>query len=188
MQLKHMVLAVIIAVIWGFNFIFVQLGLNEVPPLTLCGLRFFLSSVPLVFFVKRPAVSWFWLVLYSCLTFTLQFAFMFLGMKTGASPGLASLLAQTQVFFSFLLAAIFLGERLTHWQVTGVLFAVIGLLVVFEHLGSVDINLKGLLLILVAALMWGSGNICVKKMGKGQGMALIIWASFLAFPPLFLAA
>jgi O-acetylserine/cysteine efflux transporter len=188
MQPKHIVLAILVAVIWGFNFIFVQIGLKEVPPLTLCALRFFLSSVPLVFFVKRPAAPWVWLFLYSCLTFTLQFAFMFLGMKAGASSGIASLLIQSQVFFSFLLAAVFLGERLTYWQVMGVFFAFTGLAVVLENLGGGDITLAGFIWILAAAVMKGAGNLCVKKMGKAQGMGLIVWASFLSFPPLFVVA
>jgi O-acetylserine/cysteine efflux transporter len=188
MQLKHILLAILVAVIWGCNFIFVQFGLQEIPPLALCALRFFLSSIPLVFFVKRPAVSWIWLGSYSFFTFTLQFAFVFLGMKAGAASGIASLLLQIQVFFSFLLAAVFLGERLTQWQMIGAFFAFTGLAVVLEHLGGNDITLVGFLWILAAALMWGGGNLCVKKMGKTQGMGVIVWASLLAFPPLFVAS
>ncbi len=188
MQLKHILLAVLVAIVWGGNFVFVQLGIQEIPPLTLCALRFFLSSIPLVFFIKRPDVPWRWLLAYSFLTFTLHFAFMFLGMKAGTAAGIASLLSQIQVFFSFLLAAVFLGERLTRWQVAGTFFAFIGLLIVLEHLGGGDINLAGCMWILVAAVMWGAGNLCVKKIGTTQGMGLIVWASFLSLPPLFTAS
>ncbi|MDF1646030.1 MAG: EamA family transporter [Legionellaceae bacterium] len=188
MQFKHILLAVFVAIIWGCNFVFVQCGIQEIPPLTLCALRFFLSSVPLVFFVKRPDVPWLWLFLYSFLTFTLHFAFMFFGMKVGAASGIASLLLQIQVFFSFLLAAILLGERLTRWQVAGAFFAFTGLAVVLEHLGGGDITFAGFMWIVAAALMWGAGNLCIKKMDKVQGMRLIVWASFLSFPPLCIAS
>ena len=188
MQAKHIALALLVAFIWGCNFIFVQLGLKEIPPLTLCTLRFFLSSIPLVFFVKRPDVPWSWLILYGFLTFTLHFAFMFLGIKAGASPGIAALLLQIQVFFSFLFSAICLSERLTRWQIMGACFALTGLLIVFEHLGGGDITFTGFKWIMLAAIMWGAGNLCIKKMGAGQGIRLIVWASFLALPPLFLAA
>jgi len=181
-------LAVLVTVIWGFNFIFVHFGLEELPPLTLCALRFFMASVPVVFFVKRPNVSWQLLILYSLLTFALQFAFLFIGMNAGVSPGLTSLLAQTQVFFSFMFAALFLGERLTQWQIIGASLALIGLMVVAEHLGGVDITGVGFVWILLASMAWGAGNTCIKKMGGAQGISLIIWASFLAFPPLFLAS
>jgi len=188
MHPRHIMLAVLVTVIWGFNFIFVHFGLEELPPLTLCALRFFMASVPVVFFVKRPNVSWQLLILYSLLTFALQFAFLFIGMNAGVSPGLTSLLAQTQVFFSFMFAALFLGERLTQWQIIGASLALIGLMVVAEHLGGVDITGVGFVWILLASMAWGAGNTCIKKMGGAQGISLIIWASFLAFPPLFLAS
>lgn len=188
MHPRHIMLAVFVTVIWGFNFVFVHFGLEELSPLTLCALRFFMASVPLVFFIRRPEVSWPLLILYSLLTFALQFAFLFIGMKAGVAPGLTSLLAQTQVFFSFFFAALFLGERLTHWQIMGASLAFTGLLVVAEHLGGVDITSTGFVWILLASMAWGAGNSCIKKMGGAQGLALIIWASFLAFPPLLVSA
>lgn len=188
MHQRHIIFAVLVTVIWGFNFVFVHFGLEELPPLFLCALRFFMASVPLVFFLKRPKVSWPLLILYSFLTFALQFAFLFLGMKAGVAPGLTSLLAQTQVFFSFLFAAVFLGERLTHWQIIGASLAFTGLLVVADHLGGVDITGTGFAWILLASMAWGAGNSCVKKMRGAQGLSLIVWASFLAFPPLLIAS
>jgi len=188
MHPRHIMLAVLVTFIWGFNFVFVHFGLEELPPLTLCALRFFMASVPLVFFMKRPKVSWRLLILYSVLTFALQFAFLFIGMKAGVAPGLTSLLAQTQVFFSFFFAALFLGERLTHWQIMGASLAFTGLLVVAEHLGGVDITGAGFVWILLASMAWGAGNSCIKKMGGAQGLSLIVWASFLAFPLLLIAS
>ncbi|MCH9756664.1 MAG: EamA family transporter [Gammaproteobacteria bacterium] len=188
MQLKHILCGVLIAVIWGCNFIFIRIGLEEIPPLALGAIRFFLSSIPLVFFVKRPAISWKWLLTYSFTTFALQFACLFLGMKAGLTPGLASLLSQIQVFFSFLFAAIFLGERLTRWQIIGAFFAFTGVAVVLEHLDGGDITFVGFAWILAASMVWGMGNSCVKKMGKTQGLSLVVWSSFLAVPPLFLAS
>ena len=188
MQFKHILFGILVAIVWGCNFIFLRVAIEEIPPLALCAIRFFLSGVPLIFFVKRPTVHFGWLSLYSFLTFALQFSFLFLGMKSGVSPGLASLLAQVQVFFSFLFAALFLGERLTHWQLIGACFAFTGVGVVLEHLGGVDITLVGFLWILAASIVWGAGNSCIKKMGKTKGMGLVVWSSFLAFPPLFVAS
>jgi O-acetylserine/cysteine efflux transporter len=117
MRLKHLMLATLVAIIWGCNFIFLRFSLEEIPPLALCALRFFMSSVPLIFWIKRPDGPWRWLCVYSFLTFSLQFAFLFLGMNAGISVGLASLLAQVQVFFSFIFATLCLGERLTRLSV-----------------------------------------------------------------------
>ncbi len=188
MQFKHILFAILVVIVWGCNFIFVRIAIEEIPPLALCAIRFFLASMPLMFFVKRPEVHFGWLCLYSFLTFALHFAFLFLGMNAGVSPGLASLLAQTQVFFSFFFAALFLGERLTHWQMMGACFAFTGVGVVLEHLGGGDITLSGFLWILAASIAWGAGNSCVKKMGKTKGMGLVVWSSFFAFPPLLMAS
>ncbi len=188
MQFKHILFGVLVAIIWGCNFIFVQVAITEIPPLALCAIRFFLSGTPLIFFVKRPDVHFGWLALYSFLTFALQFAFLFLGMKAGITPGLASILLQIQVFISFLFAALLLGERLTQWQIIGACFAFTGVLVVVEHLGGGDITLSGLLWLLAGATAWGAGNTCIKKMGKAKGMGIVVWSSFLAFPPLWVAS
>lgn len=182
MHPRHIMLAVLVMIIWGFNFVFVQLGLEEFPPLALCAARFFLASVPIIFFVKRPKVSWLLIALYSLMAFALHFSFLFLGMKAGVAPGLTSLLAQTQVFFSFIFAALFLGERLTQWQIMGTLLALIGLLVVAEHLNGVDLTGLGFVWIILGSITWGLGNLCIKKMGGSQGLSLIVWSSFLSFP------
>lgn len=182
MHPRHIMLAILVMVIWGFNFVFVQMGLEEFPPLALCALRFLMASVPIIFFIKRPRVSWRLVILYSLLAFALHFSFLFLGMKAGVSPGLTSLLSQTQVFFSFMFAAVFLGERLTQWQVMGASLALMGLVVVAEHLNGVDLTGSGFVWILLASMTWGAGNLCIKKMGGAQGLSLIVWSSFLSFP------
>lgn len=188
MQPKHMIIAFFIAVIWGSNFVFIQVAIEEIPPVTLCALRFLLSSIPLIFWMKRPAVSWGLLSVYSLLTFSLQFTFLFMGMKAGVSPGLASLLGQMQVFFSFLLAAVFLGERITRFQVAGAGLAFSGVFIVIEHLGGGDISRAGFLWLLASTIVWALGNLSIKKMKSVQGMNLIVWASALACPPLIIAS
>jgi O-acetylserine/cysteine efflux transporter len=182
MHPRHIMLAVLVMVIWGFNFVFVNIGLETFPPLALCSVRFFMASVPVIFFIKRPQIPWLLIILYSLLAFALHFSCLFIGMKAGVSPGLTSLLSQTQVFFSFMLAAVFLGERLTQWQIMGASLALMGLVVVAEHLNGVDLTGSGLIWILLASMAWGSGNLCIKKMGGAQGLSLIVWASFLSFP------
>lgn len=184
MHLRHVFLGIVIAIVWGCNFIFLHMAVQEIPPITLCAIRFFFSAIPLVFFVSRPKCQVRWLFLYSLFTFALQFSLMFLGIRAGISAGLASLLAQTQVFFSFFLATVVLRERLNAWQILGASFALVGVGVVFEHLDGQDINLSGFLLLLGAAFMWGVGNLCVKKMVEKQGIGLVAWSSLIAFPML----
>ncbi|HEY9461356.1 MAG TPA: EamA family transporter, partial [Paralcaligenes sp.] len=51
MPLKDWLAALLVVVIWGINFVIIKVGLNDVPPLLLGGLRFSLVAFPAVFFV-----------------------------------------------------------------------------------------------------------------------------------------
>lgn len=70
MPISHLLLVLTVIVVWGVNFIFVKLSLNELPPLFLCALRFFLASVPAVFFFKIPATSFRLILAYGLVMFS----------------------------------------------------------------------------------------------------------------------
>lgn len=187
MPITHLLLALLVVLIWGVNFLFVSFGLEEISPLLLCALRFLFASVPAVFFVKIPHSSFKEIVLYGFVMFALQFAFLFIGMNVGMPAGMASLLMQTQVFFSMFFAVIFLGEQPNLGQTIGALVAFTGIGLVAMHFDS-QISLLGFIFILAAAATWGIGNLITKKI-KGSNnnmMAIIVWGSFVACIPMFL--
>src|SRR4051812_24950740 len=92
--------ALAVVAIWGANFVVIKLGLQELPPILFTALRFIFSAFPLLFFVKRPAISWKLLIAYGMFQFALQFTLLFSGIKLGFPPGLASLVIQLQAFFT----------------------------------------------------------------------------------------
>ncbi|MFT4059443.1 MAG: EamA family transporter [Legionella sp.] len=190
MPVSHILLALIVVLIWGFNFIFVSLGLTEISPLLLCALRFFLSSVPAIFFVKLPTRSSLHMVaLYGLVMFALQFGLLFLGMSFGMPAGVASILIQVQVFFSMFFAVLLLGEKPNAGQMIGALVAFLGIAIVALHFDQ-DISLAGFLFILTAAATWGIGNLITKQL-KGDSnnmMVLIVWGSFIACIPMFMVS
>ena len=122
---------------------------------------------------------------YAMLMFTLDFALLFSGMYAGVSSGIASLTLQTQVFFTAILAMIFLKEKLTLWQILGALVAFSGIGLVAINTGG-DVNTLGLLLVEFAALSWAGGNLVSKKIGKVDMFSLVVWGSLVAWPPLLL--
>lgn len=185
MAISHILLAVLVALIWGFNFMFVKLGLNEMGPLLLCTLRFFLASVPVIFFIKRPTIPHAQIIYYGLVMFALQFALLFLGMHLGMSTGMAPLVMQAQVFFSMFFAAIFLGEQASFWQIVGAMVAICGISLVGLHLDQ-SISLLGFVCILGSAATWGVGNLITKKMRQVNMAALVIWGSFYAAIPMSL--
>lgn len=187
MPIRHVFIGILIAAIWGTNFIFIKMALQDIPPFTLAALRFFLVGVPLVFFLPRPQVPWRQLIEYGVLMFAVQFGFLFLGMRWGVSAGLASLLMQVQVFFTMGLAVLVFKERPNFLKILGALIAFVGVGLVGLHTDQ-DVNLAGFVLILAASLSWATGNILVKRMPTVNPLALVAWGGLVAFPPLVLVA
>ncbi|WP_020157059.1 O-acetylserine/cysteine exporter [Methylobacter marinus] len=185
MHPRHIALAILVVAIWGFNFVVIKVGLKEIPPILLCALRFFLSAFPAVFFIKRPAVPFRSVMAFGLVMFASQFALLFSGMYAGTTAGMASLVLQVHVFFTVALAVVFLAEQPSVWQIIGALTAFSGIGLVAAHTGG-DISALGLILIVAAAASWGIGNLIAKKLGKVDMLALVVWGSLVAWPPLLL--
>lgn len=183
MRLHHVALAILVVAIWGLNFVVIKVGLKEIQPILLCALRFFLVAFPAVFLIKRPAASWRMVVGFGLVMFSLQFALLFSGMHAGTTAGIASLLLQVQVFFTVLLAVLFLGEKPSVWQIVGALISFSGIGLVMANLGG-EISINGLALIIAAAASWGVGSLISKKLGQVDMLALVVWSSLVAWPPL----
>jgi O-acetylserine/cysteine efflux transporter len=165
-------------VIWGFNFIVIRWGLNDVPPLTLTLLRFALAAFPALLFVARPRSPWWHVAAYGLFAFALQFTFLFAGIAVGMPTGLASLVIQMQAFFTIGLAVLLTHERPRALQVTGALVAAGGVALVGFHLPGGATRL-GLLLVLAAAASWATANTIVRRV-HGEPIAVVIWGSAFA--------
>lgn len=187
MKLSHLVLILGVVLAWGFNFVMVSVALDDLPPLLLCAIRFFLTSIPGIFLIKRPSTSLKMVALYGLTIFALQFALMFMGMYAGVTPGLTSILLQVQVFFSILLGVLFLHEILTRWQLIGGLISFSGIALIGLNIKG-TITFTGLLLVLSAAVFWSFGSLISKQIGRVNMISLVIWGSFIAWPPLLAAS
>lgn len=183
MQIQHILVALLVVCLWGFNLVVIKFCLLEISPLLLVFARFFLTSIPAIFLVEKPKAQFKMIAYYGLITFALQFSFLFLGMYLGATAGLASLILQLQVFFTVLLATIFLGERLNLWQIVGALVSFSGIAFVSMNLDG-NITLTGFLLIIAAAASWGVGNVISKSIGQISTISLVVWSSFFAWPPM----
>ncbi|MFP6800849.1 MAG: EamA family transporter [Pseudomonas sp.] len=181
MQLKDLLLALVVIIVWGMNFVVIKVGLHEMPPMLLGALRFLLAAFPAVLFIKRPQIPLRWLLAYG-LTISLgQFAFLFSAMSVGMPAGLASLVLQSQAMFTLLFAVLLLGERFRLANLFGLLVAAGGLLLIGSQ-GNGLMTLAGFLLTLCAAAMWALGNIVTRKLGKVNLVGLVVWGSLV--PPL----
>lgn len=183
LPLRHFLLALAVVAVWGTNFVVIKVALGQMPPLLFATLRFALAVFPAIFFLRRPAVPWHNLAAYGLLIGVGQFGLLFVAMNGHISPGLASLVIQTQVFFTIALAMALAHERLQLVQGLALALATAGIGVIVAHTDG-STTVLGLTLILCAALCWAGGNIVSRQAGKIDMVAYVVWSSVFAAPAL----
>jgi O-acetylserine/cysteine efflux transporter len=184
LSLRDTLLTLAVMMVWGTNFVVIRIGVEHFPPLFFACLRFTFALLPMVFFLKRPAVPWRKLAAYGLLIGAGQFGLLFIAIKGFITPGLASLVMQSQSFFTILLAASLTRERVQPFQIAGLCLAVAGIVVILAHTDGTTTPL-GLVLVLIGALCWAGGNIVARSTPGVDMLAYVVWTSLFAVPPLF---
>jgi O-acetylserine/cysteine efflux transporter len=185
MKPRHITVAVMIAAIWGVNFVVIDVGLGSLPPLLFACLRFAAAAFPAVLFVRRPAIPWRWFALIGLPLGVGQFGLLFTGMHLGMPAGLSSLVLQAQAMFTAVFAAFMLRERPRRSQVAGIVVAFAGIAMIGMSLGEGS-PLFAFVLCVAAAAMWGLANIGMRRARPPDAFAFMVWLSLV--PPLPLLA
>ena len=183
LTLRHALLALAVVAVWGTNFVVIRVALNHLPPLILAALRFSFAFLPAAFFIKRPQVPWRNLAAYGVLIGLGQFGILFLAMTHFISPGLASLVVQTQVFFTIGLSMWLTKERVRLFQMGALGLASVGLAVILLNTDGATTPL-GIGLVLFAAMSWATGNIVQRATPGVNSLGYVVWASLFSVPPL----
>ena len=181
MSFRHLLLALLVVTIWGFNFVVTRLALDHYPPLLLVALRFALAAIP-CFFVRPPNVPLLRMIGIGMTMFVGQYAFLYLSLAMGFPAGLSSVALQVQAFMTVLLAALMLGERPRRQQLLGTLVAFAGLGAIALATANAGIPLVASLLILASAGAWALGNVWMRGAGQYGTFSMVVWLSLV--PPL----
>ncbi|WP_216136876.1 EamA family transporter [Polynucleobacter sp. es-MAR-4] len=187
MPASHLLLALGIVAVWGTNFVVIKNSLSSFPPFYFAALRYIFVLLPLVFFMPKPKVAWGNLCIYGLATGVGQFGVMYYAVNSQISPGLASLVVQTQVFFTIGFAMLFAKEGLKRYQAVAVGIALLGLVIIALHTDSTTTFL-GLALVVFAGLSWGIANTVSRQAGSINMLSYVVWASAFSIPPLALIA
>lgn len=186
--------ALAVVIIWGLNFIAMKWGLESFTPFELGAVRYVAAAFPMVFLVRPPRIGWRWVVGFGLFQGVAQFSFGFFALKLGMTAALASVLMQTQVFFTALFGFLALGERPSRPLLIGMALAAVGLLCfamnfIGPQAGSAGgATLIGIALTLCAAASWAVSNI-ISRMAQRAApgydpIAFVVWscpAPILAF-------
>lgn len=183
MPLRHVLLALLVVAIWGFNFVVIKLSVEAFPPILAAALRFAAAAFPAVLFVRPPKAPWYIVLGFGLAFGVALYGFLNLSISLGMPAGLASLVLQTQAFFTMMLAFLLLGERPSRFQVIGAVIAFSGIAVIgSEHVQGT--GLVPLVLVLMAALSWGLANVLTKKAGTVNAISFTVWGVLAAPVPL----
>lgn len=189
MSPRHVLLGVLVAVIWGVNFVAIGVGLQDSPPLILLALRFVFVALPLVFFVRRPDASWWAIAGVGIFMSVGQFGLLYTAMALGLPAGLAAVILQCQAAFTMAIAFLALRERPSPIQIGGAAVALVGLAVVAVGRMDGTVELGVVVPVLVCAaggLSWAIGNVIARTAPRANGFGMVVWSAIFVPLPVML--
>src|SRR5918911_75242 len=164
----------VLCLIWGSTWLFIKVGLEDLPPLSFAGIRFVIAgSILLVLiFVRRVPLprarrDWLLLLLTGVLSFTINYGAVFWG-EQRVSSGLAAILQTTIPVFGLLIAHYHLpAERITWAKLGGVLLGMVGVALIFadQLRGEGQAAFAGSVAIVVGAFCVAYSNVLIKARG-----------------------
>ncbi|UUZ61988.1 EamA family transporter [Polaromonas sp. P1-6] len=182
-----------VVMLWGVNFVVMKFALRDFTPFQLGAARYVFAVLPLVLFIRPPNVPWKWVLLYGVFQGVGQFGILFIALKVGMTAALASVILQTQVFWTALFGFVLLHERASPPLQAGLVLAALGLSCFALNYvnpgaaGASATTLLGFLLTLCAAAMWAMSNIVVRRVQQVatdySPVAFVVWSSLVAVLP-----
>jgi len=188
--------AVLVMFLWALCFPLITMGLAYAPPMLFAAMRAAVSGVVLLVaaqVLRRPPVVgnsiWGGIALVGLTATSLGFFGMFSG-GARVSPGLATVIANTQPLIAAVLAWGFLNEKLNVWQRWGLAAGFGGIILIGAPTISGDESqLTGFALILFAAVGIAISNVVLKRLaGRVDILCAMGWQLVLGSLPLTMLA
>lgn len=194
--MKSRLVWLLLCCIWGSTWLFIKLGLNDLPPLTFAGIRFLIAATILFSMIALRGVPFptnrrdlALLAVTGILSFSFNYGLVFWG-EQYISSGLAALLQSTLPAFGLIIAHFYLPrERMTLPRMAGVLLGVVGVGVIFSNQLQVSgpRALWGSAALVLSAFCAAYANVLVKAYGLNlQPSVLAAGQMFFGLIPLLL--
>jgi O-acetylserine/cysteine efflux transporter len=185
MSFLQIACAVLVPLLWGYQFVAIKVGVVEFPPLFFLGLRFLAIALLLIPFVRRPTRQEFGpIAVISVFLGGLNFGLFYVGMRLG-SGSMSAVAYQLTTPFTVLLAWPLLAERPSLVTSAGVLLAFGGVVVLAAGPG-LSANALPILLVVGAAFAFAVANVLTKRHGPFDPLMLTGWSSLFTVPQVML--
>ena len=168
--------------IWGSTWLFIKLGLEDLPPFTFAAIRFVIALAIVLSIIRirgielpRARADWILLAVTGTLSFGFNYGLVFWG-EQYITSGLAALLQATTPAFGLVFAHFNLpGERLSWARIGGVVLGVCGVAVVFSNQLAVAGRqaLAGCVALILSSIFVAYSNVLVKRYGKNLNPAIM---------------
>jgi O-acetylserine/cysteine efflux transporter len=186
MKPADILIAVLVAIIWGLAFVASRIALDEFSPELMTALRFSVAAVPCLF-IRKPKIAWSLLIAISFTLFLGQFLSQAYGIAHGVPVGLTSVIVQSQALFTMGFAAIAFGERPTPLQTLGIAVAAIGLLLICGTVGY-DFSVAAFAVLMISPVSFAVGNLLLRGARGAPMFDLFAWLCLASAVPLFVLA
>ncbi len=163
----------IIYFVWGSTFLAIRVGVREVPPFLLAGMRFVLAGVVLYAWMRMKGAAsptnreWRSAALLAILIFVFDYGLLFWAERRLPS-GIAAVMMATIPVFMVLAEIFVLGtQRLTTRLAFALLVGIGGVAVLVSrslNLGEVPVDTAGAIALVVAAISWSLGSALTRKL------------------------
>lgn len=180
--MKSRLVWLVLCCIWGSTWLFIKLGLEDLPPFTFAAIRFVIACTILFTYIQlrrlplpKTRSDWILLAITGVLAFGLNYGLLFWG-EQYISSGLAALLQATIPAFGLVFAHFHLpGERLSWARIGGVVLGVCGVGVVFSNQLAVagPRALAGCVALILSSIFVAYSNVLVKAYGKNLNPAIL---------------
>ena len=181
---RDLSLVVVLSVIWGISTPISKIGVNELPPLFMLSVRFFIVAAA-AFFYPVPGVQMKKLFRLSLTLAVLHFPCMFIGLRY-VDASAAAVLQQLQLPFAVMLAGFVFGERLRARAIAGIALAFAGVVVIAGTPNIFAAGPIGLVLMIAAAFFWAVASLQMKSLGRISPFAANAWLAVFAAPALLI--
>jgi drug/metabolite transporter (DMT)-like permease len=162
----------IIYFVWGSTFLAIRIGVREVPPFLLAGMRFLVAGVVLYAWMRARGTpsptlrEWGGASLLAVLIFVFDYGLLFWAEKRVPSGVAAVMMATIPVFMTLSEIAILKTQRLTVRLATALLIGIAGVAVLVGHSmnqGEKPIDPAGASALIVAAVSWSVASALTRK-------------------------